>query len=128
MLIVDTEASVYVSPLCLNFIMYKPSIMKIKDLSSLNKVDGDGIIKWNVINKHGHNVTIDVPGYHVPGADVPLLSPQVLVQLFGGSFLGSPAGIILSLNNDLELEAKYCPRSRLPFLPLQSTSTQQQSF
>jgi hypothetical protein len=80
MLIVDSGASVFISPLCLDFVTYKPSIMKIKDLLSSNKIGGEGIIKWNAINKHGHNVTIDVPGYHIPGADVHLFSPQVLVQ------------------------------------------------
>jgi hypothetical protein len=96
--------------------------MKIKDFLFSNKVEGKEIIKWNVINKRGHNVTINVPGYHIPAADVRLLSPQVLVQLFGGSFLGSPAGIVLLLDNNLELEANYCPCSCLSFLPLQSTS------
>jgi hypothetical protein len=128
MLIVNSGASVCISPLCLDFVMYKPSTMKIKDLLSSNEVEGEGIIKWNVIDKHGHNVAIDVPGYHIPGADVCLLSPQVLVQCFGGSYLGLLAGIVLLLNNDLELEVKYCPHSRLPFLPLQSTSMQQRSF
>jgi hypothetical protein len=125
MLIVDSGASVCISPLCLDFVTYKPSIMKIKDLSSSNEVEDEGIIKWNVINKRGHNVKINVPGYHIPGADVRLLSSQVLVQLFVGSFLGLPAGIVLLLDNDLELGAKYYSCSCLPLLPLQSTSTQQ---
>jgi hypothetical protein len=77
--------------------------MKIKNLLSLNEVEGKEIIKWNVIDKHRHNVTIDVPGYHFPGADVRLLSRQVLVQLFDGCFSGSPMGIVLLLDNDLEL-------------------------
>jgi hypothetical protein len=128
MLIVNSGAFVCISPLSLGFITYKPSIIKIKDLLSSNKVEGKGIIKWNVIDNHGQNVTINVPGYHIPGADLRLLSPQVLVQHFGGSFLGSPAGIVLLLSNDLELEAKYCPCSHLPFLLLQSTSMQQLSF
>jgi hypothetical protein len=114
MLIVNSGASVCISPLCLDFVTYKSSIMKIKDLLSSKRVEGEGIIEWNVIDKHKHNVAIDVPGYHIPGADIHL-SPQVLVQRFGGSFLGLPAGISLSLNNDLELEAKYCPRSLPPF-------------
>ena len=45
MLIFDLGASICISPLCLNFVMYKPSIMKIKDLSSSNEVEDEGIIK-----------------------------------------------------------------------------------
>jgi hypothetical protein len=117
MLIVDSGASVYIYPLCSGFVTYKPSVIKIKDLLSLNKVQGEGIIKWNVINKHGHNVAIDVPEYHNPGADFHLLSPQGIVQLFGGSFLVLPAGSVLLLNNDLELEAKYALAVVSPFCP-----------
>ncbi|KAL3780854.1 hypothetical protein ACHAW5_002787 [Stephanodiscus triporus] len=117
MLIVDSGASVCISPLRSDFISYKPSLMKIKYLSSSNKVQGEGIIKWRVLNSSGQEISLEVPGYHIPGVEVRLLSPQVLLQLIGGTYTGSTSGIVLSLDNDIELEAKYCPRSRLPFLP-----------
>jgi hypothetical protein len=79
MLIVYSGASVCISPLCSDFVTYKPSIIKIKDLSSSNKVEGEGIIKRNVIDKCGPDVTIDVPGYHIPDADVRLPLTMLLL-------------------------------------------------
>jgi hypothetical protein len=44
--------------------------MKIKDLSSSNKVAGEGIIKWNVINSSGATVTLKMPVFRIHGVDV----------------------------------------------------------
>jgi len=128
MLIVDSGASVCISPHRSDFITYKTSAMRIKDLSSSNKVHGEGIIKWRVLNSSGQEISLEVPGYHIPGVEVRLLSPQVLLQLIGGSYTGSTSGIVISLDNDIELEAKYCPRSRLPFLPTCSVRPSHKSF
>ena len=128
MLIVDSGASVCISPLRSDFITYKPSLMKIKDLSSSNKVQGEGIIKWRILDSSGQEISIEVPGYHIPGVEVRLLSPQVLLNLIGGNYIGSTSGIVLSLDNNIELDAKYCPRSRLPFLPVCSVNPSTRSF
>jgi hypothetical protein len=102
--------------------------MKIKDLSSSNKVQGKGIIKWRIFDSSGQEISIEVPGYHIPGVEVCLLSLQVLLHLIGGNYISSTSGIVLSLDNNIELEAKYCPRSRLPFLPVCSINPSNQSF
>jgi hypothetical protein len=46
--IIHSEASVCISSHHLDFITYNKSAMKIKDLSSLNKVAGKGIIQWSI--------------------------------------------------------------------------------
>ena len=102
--------------------------MKIKDLSSSNKVQGKGIIKWHILDSSGQEILIEVPGYHIPGVEVRLLSPQVLLNLIGGNYIGSTSGIVLSLDNNIELDAKYCPHSRLPFLPVCSVNPSTRSF
>ncbi len=58
--------------------------MKIKDLSSSNIVAGEGLPQWNIADVAGRTVTLELPGYHVPGVEVRLLSPQVLLSIFGG--------------------------------------------
>jgi hypothetical protein len=70
LLIVDLGASICISPHQLDFVIYKHSKMKIKDLSSSNKVAGEGIIKWNVINSPGATVTIEMSGFCIPGVVV----------------------------------------------------------
>jgi hypothetical protein len=44
--IIDSGASICISLRCTNFITEGPSNMKIKDLSSSNKVAGEGLIQW----------------------------------------------------------------------------------
>ncbi len=118
MLIVDSGASVCISPICSDFVTYKNSQMKINDLSSLNKVKGEGIISRTVLDTSGQKIKLEVPGYHIPGVEVFLLSPQILLKLLGGNFFGTTEGIMISLENGLNLQATYCPRSCLPLIPL----------
>ncbi len=82
--IIDSGASDCISPHCANFITHGPSNMKIKDLSSSNKVVGEGLIQSRFQDTLGDSVALDFTGYHIEGADVHLLSPQVLLGTFGG--------------------------------------------
>ena len=82
--IVDTGALVWISPHKEDFTTYVSSNMKIKDLSSTNKVAGTGIIKWDLQDAKGYTVTVEAFGYHIPAAKVHLLSPQVLIKKDGG--------------------------------------------
>ena len=117
-LIVDTGASVCISPRREDFISYSPSSIFIWDLSSSNKVAGEGMVRWSVRDVKGDLTTIEVPCYHIPKAEVRLLSPQVLLGLAGGELIQTSADVRLCLSNGLVLIANYCPRSRLPLLHL----------
>jgi hypothetical protein len=85
--IIDSGASVCISPNQSDFITYKDSKMKIKDLSSSNKVAGEGILRWKLQDVNGDLVHVELLGYHIPNAEVHLLSPQVLLQTIGGHTL-----------------------------------------
>jgi len=87
--------------------------VKIKDLLKTNTVAGEGIVRWKVRDKTGKIVNLDLPGYHIPNAEVRLLSPQVLLSTVGGSAkaVQTTADLILCLGNGVELQAQYCPRS-----------------
>ena len=82
--IIVTGASVCISPHRSDFITYKESEMKLRDLSSSNKVAGEGIIHWLLQDKHDNQVAVELPGYHIPTADVRLLRPQILLKTIGG--------------------------------------------
>ena len=119
LLVIDSGASVCISPDRSDFISYRPSKIKIKDLSSSNTVAGEGMIRWPVRDKNGRTVVLELPGYHIPNAEVRLLSPQVLLQLAGGKSdqsIQTTAGINIVLENGIELFGNYCPRSNLPLL------------
>jgi hypothetical protein len=117
-LIIDSGTSVCLSPHKSDFITYNKSKMKIKDLSSSNHVAGEDIIRWSMHDALGTPIQIEPLGYHLPKADVRLLSPQVLITTTGGQSLQTDKGIDISLNNKINLFAQYCPQSNLPLIPL----------
>lgn len=92
--------------------------MRIKDLSSSNKVQGEGIIRWTMQDINGRPVDIELLGYHIPSADVRLLSPQVLLDTFGGQGIMTGSGIDFALSDGNRFSASLCPRSNLPLIPL----------
>jgi hypothetical protein len=55
-LIVDTGASVCITSHHSDFITYQPSSMKMKYLSSTNRVKGEGILRWKVEDSKGNIV------------------------------------------------------------------------
>ena len=48
-----------------------------------------------------------VPGFHIPQAEVHLLSPQVLLQEIGGSYLGMTDKLAFTLGDGKLLDAFY---------------------
>jgi hypothetical protein len=101
-----------------DFITYKDSKMKIKDLSSSNQVAGEGIISWSLQDKNGDSVQIELKEYHIPNAEVCLLSPQVLLKTIGGHTLQTVNKIKIALENGINLCTQFCPQSNLPMIPL----------
>jgi hypothetical protein len=116
--IIDSGTSVCISPHKSDFITYKDSKMKIKDLSLLNQVAGEGIISWSLQDENSDSVQIELKGYHIPDAEVCLLSPQVLLKTIGGHALQTVDKIDIALENGISLCAQFCPQSNLPMIPL----------
>jgi hypothetical protein len=116
--IINSGASVCISPHRSDFITYNISAMKIKDLSSSNQVAGEGLIQWLIKDHRRESVTVELLGYHIPKAEVHLLSPQVFLRTIGGQALQTTTNIEISLDNGIKLCAIFCPRSNLPILPL----------
>ncbi len=127
-IVINTGASVWISPHKEDFTTYVSSNMKIKDLSSTNTVAGEGIIRWDLQDEKGYTVTIEGLGYHIPAAKVRLLSPQVLIKKDGGHATISPEGICIRLANNITLFGRYCGRSNLPLIPMANTKKQRFSF
>jgi hypothetical protein len=79
-IIIDSGASVCISPHRSNFVMYSASKMKIKGLSSSNQVADEGILRWSIQDADGNTTYIELLGYHIPNVEFHLLSPQVLLM------------------------------------------------
>ncbi len=56
-------------------------------------------------------------GYHIPNADIHLLSPQVLIRTSGGHALLNYNSMDISLDDGTILSANYCPCANLPMVP-----------
>jgi hypothetical protein len=69
-----------------------------------------------------------MPGFHIPGIDVQLLSPQVLLQLVGGQSVQTVNSICMLLGSEITLDAQYCPHSNLPFLQMGVNGKHPRSF
>ena len=122
-LIVDSGASCCISPRRDDFVTYGKSDMKIKDLSGVNKVAGEGMIRWKVLDKYGREYEIQIKGYHIPQASVRLLSPQCIIQTFKGSYGGQTSRqYVLRLADGTILEAPYTGQANLPLLRLSNES------
>jgi hypothetical protein len=116
--IIGSGASVCISPHQSDFNTYNKNNMKIKDLSSSHQVAGEGILRWLIQDTHGTSVVTELMGYHIPNAEVRLLSPQVLLNTIGGKANQTVQGIDIILDNGSNIYAKFCPRSNLPLIPL----------
>ena len=127
-IIIDSGASVCITPHRSDFINYKDSQMKIRNLLSSNNVAGEGIIRWSMQDEQGEQVSIELLGYHIPTADVRLLSPQVLLKTIGGYSKQTVHGVQVSLDNGIKLSAAFCPRSNLPIIPLAHEASSKQCF
>ena len=130
-LIVDSGASCCISPCRADFGPdYSTSDVQITDLSSTNTVKGKGLLTWRVLDIHGKEVEIQLPGYHVPSASVRLLSPQCLLSvdsIGGGHATQDASRYRFHLNNGIVLDAPY-GRANLPILPLSQGADREIGF
>jgi hypothetical protein len=117
-IIIDPGALVCISLHRSDFVTYKNSKMKIKDLSSLNQVVGEGVISWSLQDVNGELDQLELFGYHMPNAEVCFLIPQVLIKTIGGHALQTANEINVVLNNGNNICAQFCLQSNLPMIPL----------
>ena len=104
--------------------------MKINYLSRTNTVAGEGFVRWKLRDKSGKTVNLDLPGYHIPNAEVQLLSSQALLTTVGGlaKAVQTSSDLLLCLANGVELQAQYCPHSNLPLLSICGHAPDKKSF
>ncbi len=75
------------------------------------------MLRWKIEDVSGCIITFNLHGYHIPNAEVRLLSPQVLLSTYGGHTKQTTRKVEVCLADGVILIAHLCPRSRLPLLP-----------
>jgi hypothetical protein len=123
-LIVDTGASCCVTPHKEDFVegSYRESKVKIKDLSSTNKVAGKGLIRWRIKDSVGRVQVVEIEGFHMPKASVRLLSPQCLYHKFGGSGEQDHKQYSINISGGISFQALY-NYANLPVLAVVEEAT-----
>jgi len=83
-----------------------------------------------VRDKSGKIVSLDLPGYHIPTAEVRLWIPQVLLTTVRGlaKAVQTSSDLLLCLGNGVELQAQYCHCSNLPLLSICDHAPNTKSF
>eukprot|EP00956_Cyclotella_meneghiniana_P042103 scaffold248355_cov50-Cyclotella_meneghiniana.AAC.4 len=124
-LIVDSGASCCITPHHGDFLSYGDSKVKVKDLSGVNKIAGEGTVSWTVIDRFGAQQTLELKAYHIPTASVRLLSPQSVFHTIKGSD-GHQNALKYTLcipsdSGDIILDAPY-GRANLPLLHMSSAT------
>jgi hypothetical protein len=85
MCVVDTGASIGLTPYRADFIDYLPlDGATIKDITKVNKVLGVGTVMWKLKSRRGDEVFIPCVAYHMPECDIRLMSPQCYFQAHVG--------------------------------------------
>ena len=83
-LVWDTGASYGLTPFRGDFIDYEECSIPVQDISKTNMVVGIGTVMWKFKESNGGTIYLPLLCYHLPTADIRLLSPQTYHQLHGG--------------------------------------------
>ena len=118
-LVLDTGASVTLTPNRNDFCTYHRTEGKVKGLGTM-KIVGTGTVKYTVRNINGQPVTLVIDNvYHVPGLPIRLLSPQQLIRQYKRKYdlpaecVIRPDGAKILLKNNL-FSINYDDKSNLP--------------
>ena len=96
-LVWDTGASYGLTPFRGDFIDYEECNIPVQDISKTNYVIGMGTVMWKFKATNTDTIYLPCLCYHLPTADIRLLSPQTYHQLYGGSSEIDGKAVLMSL-------------------------------
>ena len=95
----DSGASISISNNRNDFVEFSsnPVVSRCRGIGSGAKVEGQGIVEWNIKDVHGHIRVLRLRALYIPTSDVRLLSTADLLQAYSGETVTQHADkIILS--------------------------------
>jgi hypothetical protein len=96
-LIWDTGATHELTPLMKDFIHLHPCDIPVKDISKVNWVIGVGTVMRKFWATNGKDIFLPEVSFHLPTADIQLMSPQSYHQWWGGYSLVGKEGVLMNL-------------------------------
>ena len=92
----DSGASISISNNRSDFVEFSsnPVVSRCRGIGSNAKVEGQGIVEWNIKDVHGHIRVLRLRALFIPTSDVRLLSTADLLQAYSGEqSLNMPIGL-----------------------------------
>ena len=80
----DTGASSDLTPFRQDFINYTPVDLKVTGVTGNGKVAGRGTVLRRFTTRKGEDIFVPSMAYHMPGAEIRLMSPQSVLRGLGG--------------------------------------------
>ena len=118
-IVIDTGASFSLTPFLSDFTspIEPTDVDSLTGLTDKVTVEGEGWVEWSVRDSHGQVAMIRTRAYHVPKADIRLMSPQTYFQTHEtGKAAIDCHGMSLTTIDDIDLHFPYHPNSNLPLL------------
>ena len=127
--VIDSGASMSLSPLRGDFITFQDSSSTITGVSAKAQVKGVGTVRWQIIDQKGTPCTIETKAYYVPEAGIRLYSPQShFREKSSGRLVLTPTECVLRLpQTNTDLSFPYQPMSQLPLMLQAPTDSNPQS-
>ena len=120
-IVIDTGASVTITPNPKDFTdgIQQTPLADLKGINSTTKVEGEGIIEWEVFDVEGVVRSIFTRAYYVPSASIRLFSPQSYFQemsLGSGEMFTDRSKAVLRLHDGTPLTFPYNRAMNLPLM------------
>ena len=120
-IVIDTGASRSLSPIRKDFITFSPLEQSLQGISADAKIEGVGVVSWEIIDENGVAHFIETEAFFVPTASIRLYSPQFhFKEKLEGSLLIDHHGAKLTLANEgsgvVALSFPYNGKMNLPLM------------
>ena len=117
----DTGASQGLTPFLNDFIHYEPAHIPVRDVSKVNYVTRIGTVMYKFRATNGDDIFLPGVAFHLPSAEIRLLSPQSYHQRWGGSSTVDGKIVRMTLPNKCQhpnhvLEFPLTEQSNVPTL------------
>ena len=116
--VIDSGASMSLSPLRSDFVTFKECSTTISGVSAKAQVQGTGTVRWRIADQHGVPCIIETEAYYVPEAGIRLYSPQhhFREHSSGCLFLMHNECVLRVPHSSQNLSFPYQPLSQLPLM------------
>ena len=123
-IVVDTGASRSLSPHRSDFESLRPINLQIGTINAASKVEGVGMVRWEITDQDGAKSVIRTEAYYVPSASIRLYSPQFhFREHCEGRLIANAVGIQLELPARKDNHRLSFPYNGCNNLPLMLLST-----